>query len=517
MMTRIALAASVILVIGLMLEGAADAQDIARLQAGVVRVASKKRPGTGFIVRVEKDDAYILTAAHVVAEDPNPKVEFFTKQSVLVQAEVLRGAEGDDEMRGLALLLVRGKDLPAGVTELRLDGTRSFSAADDIILIGFPRGTGPWNVIKGSIGSTQGSDIYFSPTVETGNSGGPIIRQGNVIGIVMATESSGRGLTGDRIQAYIAGFGLTGGGSTSGPPIATKPSPPRTTTARPEPRTTTQAREITGKDGAPMVLVSAGEFPMGENPPPAEKMIGKSLGLDSRVIIPSAWRTDTDRHPLHTVYLDTYYIDRYEVTTTRYAEFFRATNRAAPVFWSDEVLKEHGHKPVVGVDWNNAAAYCGWVGKRLPTEAEWEKAARGTDGRKYPWGNVNPDEQRGNFNRFHEYYSGDYAREDYDYTGDFDYRVLTDVGSYQQDKSPYDAYDMLGNVGEWVADWYDKHYYAKSLPRNPPGPSSGDHRVIRGGFWGTPAFMVEITSRSHEKPSARGKRYGFRCAQDIPQ
>jgi hypothetical protein len=124
------------------------------------------------------------------------------------------------------------------------------------------------------------------------------------------------------------------------------------------------AKTITCKDGAPMVLVPAGEFVMGD---------GTSGQNDER--------------PAHPVSLDAFYIDQYEVTTTRYARFFEQTNRVAPQYWSTQVPLNHGNKPIVGVDWNDAVAYCTWAGKRLPTEAEWEKAARGIDQRLYPWGN----------------------------------------------------------------------------------------------------------------------------------
>jgi formylglycine-generating enzyme required for sulfatase activity len=204
-------------------------------------------------------------------------------------------------------------------------------------------------------------------------------------------------------------------------------------------------KTITGKDGAPMVLVPAGEFVMGD-----EKS-GQNV-----------------KQPAHPVYLNPFYIDQYEVTTVRYAKFFQETNRPAPEYWSAQVLRQHGRKPVVGVDWNDAVAYCSWAGKRLPTEAEWEKAARGTDQRLYPWGNVNPNATLANFDRCCDFK---------------DYEVLTDVGSSEGGKSPYGAYDMAGNVWEWTADWYDETYYSKSPERNPKGPSSGKYRVLRGGSW----------------------------------
>ncbi|NGZ97086.1 MAG: hypothetical protein CV089_13375 [Nitrospira sp. WS110] len=236
------------------------------------------------------------------------------------------------------------------------------------------------------------------------------------------------------------------------------------------------AKTITGKDGAPMVLVSAGDFIMGYQGSATEAA--------------------------HPVYLDAYYIDKYEVTTARYASFFQGANRAMPQYWSDQVVKQHGDKPVVGVDWNDANAYCIWAGKRLPTEAEWEKAARGTDQRWYPWGNETPNDQLANF----------------DHCCDFkDYGALTDVGSYEAGKSPYGVYDMAGNVNEWVADWWDDFYYSKSSSRNPKGPSNGISRVVRGGNWQWSAVDVGSPYRVHDSPTERKVTYGFRCAQDIPK
>lgn len=241
-------------------------------------------------------------------------------------------------------------------------------------------------------------------------------------------------------------------------------------------------KEITGKDGAPMVLVPAGEFMMGSRE-------------DDR-------SASNDERPAHSVYLDGYYIDQYEVTTARYAKFFQETNRSAPDYWSEQVLKRHRNKPVVGVNWNDAAAYCSWAGKRLPTEAEWEKAARGTDQQLYPWGNSSSSEQRANF----------------DHCCDFkDYGALTDVGSFEQGKSPYGTYDMAGNVWEWVADWYGETYYGWSPERNPKGPSTRGYRVLRGGSWGDVPVMGRSATRSKTIPSLWDSSFGFRCAQDIPK
>ncbi|MDC8449801.1 MAG: SUMF1/EgtB/PvdO family nonheme iron enzyme [Nitrospira sp.] len=232
--------------------------------------------------------------------------------------------------------------------------------------------------------------------------------------------------------------------------------------------------KITGKDGAPMVLVPAGEFMMGDN------------------------FRDEDERPVHLVYLDSFYIDQHEVTTTRYTKFLQTAYRAVPKHWSDQVQKQQENRPVVGVAWNDATAYCFWAGKRLPTEAEWEKAARGTDQRVYPWGKEAPNGQRANFDLK-------------------DYGSLTDVGSFEGGKSPYGLYDMAGNVSEWVWDWYDERYYIEGITRNPKGYSSGKFRVIRGGSWRSGWVDIRSTGRSAATPTDRYGDVGFRCAQDVPK
>ncbi|HEU5407102.1 MAG TPA: formylglycine-generating enzyme family protein [Nitrospira sp.] len=233
---------------------------------------------------------------------------------------------------------------------------------------------------------------------------------------------------------------------------------------------------------ATMVLVPAGEFMM-----EARQEYGMA---------------DKDERTIHTVYLDAFYIDQYEITTTRYAKFFQETKRSAPKYWSEQVLKQHERKPVVGVDWNEAVAYCSWAGKRLPTEAEWEKAARGTDQRLYPWGNEEPGRERANFDRCCD---------------SSHYGILTDVGSFEGGKSPYGVYDMAGNVWEWVADWSDGGYDATSLERNPTGSSRGEKRVVRGGSWDSAPAYVRSSYRLRLSPTFRLDNIGFRCARDVPK
>ncbi len=245
----------------------------------------------------------------------------------------------------------------------------------------------------------------------------------------------------------------------------------------------TQSQGITPDPGpAPMVLVPAGEFMM-------------EARQDDKM-------ADKDERITHAVYLDAFSIDQYEITTARYAKFVQATKRSAPKYWSEEVLKQHERKPVVGVDWNDAVAYCSWAGKRLPTEAEWEKAARGTDQRLYPWGNAEPSQQRANFDHCC----------DSNHYGD-----LTDVGSFDGGTSPYGVHDMAGNVWEWVADWSDEGYYGKSRERNPTRLSSGDKRVVRGGAWDSAPAYIRSSYRLRLSPMFRLDNIGFRCARDVPR
>ena len=236
---------------------------------------------------------------------------------------------------------------------------------------------------------------------------------------------------------------------------------------------------ITGKDEAPMVLVSAGTF---------------TMGSPDREGSPS-------EHPQHTVNLDAFYIDQYEVTVERYSRFLSQTNRAKSKYWNQVELKRDGQKPVMGITWDDAKAYCEWAGKRLPTEAEWEKAARGTDKRTYPWGASTPNSSTANFGKPYALKKV-YAEK------------LKAVGSYELGKSPYEAYDMAGNVWEWVADWYDTNYYKDSPRKNPRGPSSGEYRVIRGGSWFYATWGLRAASRLFVRPSVRLNDFGFRCAQD---
>jgi formylglycine-generating enzyme required for sulfatase activity len=222
-----------------------------------------------------------------------------------------------------------------------------------------------------------------------------------------------------------------------------------------------------------MALVPAGEF-----------IMGSSMG-------------EADEQPVHWVYVETFFMDKYQVSVSQYARFLDATSQEAPPDWSIMNRSQHQKRPIANVDWPEAKAYCTWAGKRLPTEAEWEKAARGTDGRTYPWGNEHPTKFFANVNRDNWNNHG----------------ALTAVGIFEGGKSPYGIYDMAGNVWEWVNDWYDPDYYKTSPSKNPTGPSTGESKVIRGGSWGSGPDSLRTANREIHSPSIRGLGTGFRCAK----
>jgi formylglycine-generating enzyme required for sulfatase activity len=211
-----------------------------------------------------------------------------------------------------------------------------------------------------------------------------------------------------------------------------------------------------------------------------------------------------DEQPQRTIFLDTFSIDRHEVTNHQYQQFVLATGHrkaAPPARYAKGLGKMRGtNQPVVYVSWDDAMDYCRWKGKRLPTEAEWEKAMRGTDGRLWPWGNGEMP-NGANWARVQD-----------------GHELSARVGSFETDKSPYGVMDGAGNVMEWMADWYDEGYYKESLVRNPPSPEHGIYRVLRGGSYTTTGADLRVTSRSKMVPDYRDETIGFRCAiSGIPE
>ena len=201
-----------------------------------------------------------------------------------------------------------------------------------------------------------------------------------------------------------------------------------------------------------------------------------------------------DDLPVRAIQVDPFYLDEAEVTNERYAAFVKATGHRAPYHWVKGKFPEaEANYPVVNVSWEDATSFCAWDGKRLPTEAEWERACRGVaEGQIYPWGDRKPTEADAHFD-----------------TLDGPTAVCSKT------KNSFRLCDMIGNAWEWTADWYERDYYKAAPENNPTGPAKGLYRVMRGGSWyDKPASMFMTCSyRSWTRPAERSPTIGFRCAK----
>ncbi len=238
-------------------------------------------------------------------------------------------------------------------------------------------------------------------------------------------------------------------------------------------------KTIDGKDGSEMVLIPEGPFQMGSQP---------GAG-------------DLDEMPIHAAYVSAFYIDLREVTQAQFSVFTAEEgfmDPVVPVFEDDLSLLEGPDLPVVGLPWILASEYCKWADKRLPTEAEWEKAAGGEESLRWPWGNDSRDKAA-------------------NIRGDEDgYHYLAAPGKFSGGRSPYGLYDMAGNVAEWVADWYDPNYYKEAPFNHPKGPEKGKFRVYRGGSWNESLVNARVAKRFAAAPHQTSAVIGFRCAMTPP-
>ena len=231
-----------------------------------------------------------------------------------------------------------------------------------------------------------------------------------------------------------------------------------------------------------MVFIPAGDFLRGRS---------HALPDDGLKWYPTLLKDD---RPVRRIYIAAFYLDEHEVTNAQYAEFVRATRHRPPYNWTRGQAPEGKENfPVVDVNWEDAAAYARWAGKRLPTEAEWERACRGlAEGAKFPWGDREPGADETRFNSLQG-------------PG----RVCVFRRNY------FGLCDMAGNVWEWCSDWYEKDYYARATEQNPRGPETGVYRVLRGGSWADEEKYLTCAYRSWARPAERSPNIGFRCAKNF--
>jgi len=204
---------------------------------------------------------------------------------------------------------------------------------------------------------------------------------------------------------------------------------------------------------------------------------------------------EADARPIHLVQLAAFWIGKYEVTREQYEQFVKATGHTLPRHWKNKLLSMP-NAPVIGVSWEDAVAFAEWAGGRLPTEAEWEYAARGGTSRRYPWGDEDPDPVRAVFHL------------------DVGFGGTKAVGGAKEGASPFGALDMAGNVFEWCADWYNERYYAASPAENPRGPATGEQRVVRGGAWISLPDACRAAARAKFPPVSKSTLVGIRLAKD---
>ncbi|MBI1930790.1 SUMF1/EgtB/PvdO family nonheme iron enzyme [Candidatus Poribacteria bacterium] len=447
--------------------------------------------GSGIITSAEGE---VVTNYHVVKGAGSLLVKLLNGAMFPVEGLLASAPEQD-----FAVLKVNGKELPA----VRLGSLKSVKVGQLVFALGSPLGM-EQTFTNGMVSSIRdGSEVKMSALpkviqhtapISPGNSGGPLLNQlGDVIGINTLMIEGGQNLNFAVPIDYVKpqlGKKLT---QPPPPPPPQKEPPPEKVTP---PRKDPPPKEATPPQNEPpsekvipperdsppgrMVLIPAGEFQMGSND-----------GHD-------------DEKPVHTVYGDAFYIDVYEVTNAQYKQFIDATDHPAPKYWNDSKYNA-SNQPVVAVTWYDAAAYCQWAGKRLPTEAEWEKAARGgLAGKKYPWGD-----------------SIDYS------VANYDDKVgkTTPVGSYSP--NGYGLYDMSGNVWEWCMDEWNPGFYAKSPRDNPVAggiisfvnnnfTNIKTDRMVRGGSWDGTVYGVRVAGRLSLVPSTRGSNDGgFRCARAV--
>jgi formylglycine-generating enzyme required for sulfatase activity len=507
-----------------------------------------KPAGSGVIVH---SDGYILTAEHVIA---NAKRIF-----VLTAGEFRAPATlvSTDSEHDLALLKIE----TVGLTEAPIGYAGAVRLDQEIITVGFSFGLREVSLTRGRIAAvrTRGVQRVFQvdAAINPGNSGGPIFNgRGEVVGVMTSKFSHPSGIAPEGMSfavpisyatpllANIPDFDFTMVGK--GKKTAKRGSESkglalevvRTTVLIETVRNTEVASmppdpaQVAGASpkSEPQVAVSprVQPSPLRDQVSSAqdEKVIARvnsqlraaqeeelkhlaQRGIaqpDGMVLVPAGefWMGAEDglqdARPLHRVYLSSYWFDKYEATNDRYRQCVEGGGCTPPKdrpTFEDLARAQH---PVTNITWNQARSFCQWQGKRLPTEAEWEKAARGTDGRRYPWGN--DGEVVKSRVRNGELKAGANGTES--------------IGLQAATASPYAVFDLIGSVSEWVKDWYAEDFYQASPARDPQGPPRGSFRVLRGGEWDEKPPDLRTSYRGWDDVTYWGPTLGVRCAEDVP-
>lgn len=513
----------------------------------------EKPAGTGVIVHA---DGYVLTAHHVVSNA--------RRISVVTTGELRTPAilVSQDVELDLALLKME----TGGLVEAPLGYAGAVRLDQEVVAAGFPFGLREVSVTRGRIAAirTKGIKRVFQvdAAINPGNSGGALFNlSGEVIGIITTKFSHPSGIVPEGMAfvvpvsyampllANIPDFDFSAVGKRSRELTAKGKKRPKAppedlilkqvaATVRIETvRVSETASVSTGQPAPAAAKTETRPMPTARVQPDAGRdrevsepedraaitRINEQLASaqrdelhrlsqrgipppDTMVVIPSgdflmgAEDGEPDARPAHRTVVSSFWIDQYEVTNAQFRPCVESGVCQPPKdrrSFDDSQLAQH---PVNNVTWNQARTYCRWAGKRLPTEAEWEKAARGTDGRRYPWGNSDASVKA-------------WLRERTLRPGD---NGTAPVGSLPSTVSPYGVHDMVGNVWEWVNDWYAEDYYPTGPSQDPQGPLRGSFRVLRGGDLRQGSPEMRVSYRGWDEMTYWGPTLGFRCAADVP-
>lgn len=509
---------------------------------------SPKPAGSGIIVH---SDGYILTADHVIA---NAKKIFVVTAGEFRAPATLISSDSEHDLALLKIETVGLMEAPIGYAgAVRLD--------QEIVTVGFSFGLREVSVTRGRIAAvrTKGVQQVFQvdAAINPGNSGGPIFnRRGEVVGLMTTKFTHPSGIVPEGMSfalpisyatpllANIPNFdfsmigkrrnGVKGGGEGKDFAKAIVKTTVlietvRNTDVALTPSTPDQVAEASSESDHPMpALPRLQPSPVREQAPSAQSEetitgVNNRLGEaqqdelkrlaergiaqpEGMVVIPAgeflmgAEDGLQDARPMHRVYLSSYWLDIYEVTNARYRQCVEGGGCTVPKDRMTFDEPQNAQHPVTNVTWNQARSFCQWQGKRLPTEAEWEKAARGTDGRRYPWGN---DETvlrtRMRNGELKTGASGAALVDRQAATG-----------------SPYGVLNLIGSVSQWVKDWYAEDFYKTSPARDPQGPARGSFRVLRGGEWNEKPPDFRASYRGWDEVTYWGPTVGIRCAEDVP-